>query len=95
MANGSRIVSAARLSPLSEPVKKPKATWVKPVVDAEIEYVGIIEPYVGYRTLAHAPDYHGDRGQKARGRRLYRAAVPYFPSLDERPNATHNAGLLV
>ena len=25
-------------SPLSVPVKKPKATWVEPVVDAEIEY---------------------------------------------------------
>jgi bifunctional non-homologous end joining protein LigD len=30
-------------SPLSEPVKKPKATWVKPVVDAEIEYGGITD----------------------------------------------------
>jgi bifunctional non-homologous end joining protein LigD len=30
-------------SPLSEPVKKPKATWVEPVVDAEIEYGGITD----------------------------------------------------
>ena len=30
-----------RHSPLSVPVKKPKATWVKPVVQAEIEYGGI------------------------------------------------------
>ena len=27
-----------RASPLAVPVKKPKATWVKPIVDAEIEY---------------------------------------------------------
>lgn len=27
-----------RTSPLAVPVKKPKATWVRPVVDAEIEY---------------------------------------------------------
>src|SRR5438477_11522296 len=32
-----------RYSPLSVPVKKPKATWVKPVVQAEIEYGGITE----------------------------------------------------
>jgi hypothetical protein len=32
-----------RRSPLSIPVKKPKATWVKPVVQAEIEYGGITD----------------------------------------------------
>jgi bifunctional non-homologous end joining protein LigD len=32
-----------RHSPLSVPVKKPKATWVKPVVQAEIEYGGITD----------------------------------------------------
>jgi bifunctional non-homologous end joining protein LigD len=30
-------------SPLAEPVKKPKATWVKPDVDVEIEYGGITD----------------------------------------------------
>ena len=30
-------------SPLSIPVKKPKATWVEPVVDAEIEYSAITD----------------------------------------------------
>ena len=30
-------------SPLSAPVKKPKAPWVNPVVDAEIEYAGITD----------------------------------------------------
>jgi bifunctional non-homologous end joining protein LigD len=30
-------------SPLSVPVKKPKATWIKPVVQAEIEYGGITD----------------------------------------------------
>jgi len=32
-----------RQSPLSEPVNKPKATWVEPVVDAEIVYSGITD----------------------------------------------------
>jgi bifunctional non-homologous end joining protein LigD len=32
-----------RKSPLSVPVKKPKATWVKPVIQAEIEYGGITD----------------------------------------------------
>src|SRR5205085_8111369 len=32
-----------RYSSLSVPVKKPKATWVKPVVQAEIEYGGITD----------------------------------------------------
>jgi bifunctional non-homologous end joining protein LigD len=32
-----------RKSPLSEPIKKPKATWVEPVVDAEVEYGGITD----------------------------------------------------
>jgi bifunctional non-homologous end joining protein LigD len=32
-----------RQSPLSEPIKKPKATWVKPVVRAEVEYRGVTE----------------------------------------------------
>jgi bifunctional non-homologous end joining protein LigD len=30
-------------SPLSVPIKKPKATWVKPVVQAEIDYGGITD----------------------------------------------------
>jgi bifunctional non-homologous end joining protein LigD len=30
-------------SPLSVPVKKPKATWVKPVIQAEIEYGGVTD----------------------------------------------------
>jgi bifunctional non-homologous end joining protein LigD len=30
-------------SPLSVPVRKPKATWVQPVVEAEIEYAGITD----------------------------------------------------
>ena len=32
-----------RNSPLSEPIKKPKATWVKPVVRAEVTYGGVTE----------------------------------------------------
>ena len=30
-------------SPLSEPVKKPKATWVEPVLKAEVEYSGVTD----------------------------------------------------
>ena len=30
-------------SPLAVPVKKPKATWVQPAVDAEIEYSGFTD----------------------------------------------------
>jgi bifunctional non-homologous end joining protein LigD len=30
-------------SPLSEPVRKPKATWVEPALDAEIEYGGLTD----------------------------------------------------
>jgi bifunctional non-homologous end joining protein LigD len=32
-----------KTSPLSVPVKKPKATWVEPVVDAEIEYSAVTD----------------------------------------------------
>jgi bifunctional non-homologous end joining protein LigD len=31
-------------SPLAEPVKKPKATWVEPVIEAEIAYSTLTEP---------------------------------------------------
>src|SRR2546423_10093945 len=34
-----------RHSPLSVPVNKPKATWVKPVVQAEIEYGGMTDDW--------------------------------------------------
>jgi bifunctional non-homologous end joining protein LigD len=41
-------------SPLSVPVKKPKATWVQPVVQAEIEYGGITDkPVGGHLGVAH------------------------------------------
>src|SRR5262249_40320255 len=33
----------AKLGPLDEPIKKPKATWVKPVVRAEVTYGGVTE----------------------------------------------------
>ena len=32
-----------RKSPLSQPVNKPKATWVEPAIDAEIEYSGFTD----------------------------------------------------
>ena len=30
-------------SPLDEPIKKPKATWVAPHIDAEVEYSSVTE----------------------------------------------------
>jgi hypothetical protein len=33
-------------SPLSEPVKKPKATWVEPVIEAEVAYSTVTENYL-------------------------------------------------
>ena len=32
-----------KISPLSEPVKKPKATWVEPVIEAEVAYSTVTE----------------------------------------------------
>ena len=35
--------SRRHVSPLSEPVTKPKATWVEPVIEAEIAYSTMTE----------------------------------------------------
>lgn len=45
-----------KTSPLSEQVKKPKATWVEPVVEAEIQFSGITSD-----GLLRAPVYKGTR----------------------------------
>jgi bifunctional non-homologous end joining protein LigD len=72
-----------RRSPLSVPVKKPKATWVKPLVLAEIEYGGITDdgllreavfkglrddlPLVAAPPTAPTRTHRGVRGGKGRG----------------------------
>ena len=64
-------------SPLAEPVRKPKATWVKPDVDVEIEYGGITDDgllreamFKGLRDdLEARPGYPpGARGSKKKSR---------------------------
>jgi bifunctional non-homologous end joining protein LigD len=64
-------------SPLSVPVKKPKATWVQPIVDAEIEYGALTDDgllreavFKGLRDdlalpAAHAPPIVADRAWQA------------------------------
>ncbi|MBV9814013.1 MAG: non-homologous end-joining DNA ligase, partial [Acetobacteraceae bacterium] len=47
-------------SPLSTPVNKPKATWVEPVIDAEIEYSGVTDD-----GLLRAPVFKGVRDDLA------------------------------
>jgi bifunctional non-homologous end joining protein LigD len=71
-------------SPLSEPVKKPKATWVEPVIEAEVAYSALTEnnplrakPYPEHRRRAQRQgDRAGCRGApRPRGadRRRHRA----------------------
>lgn len=67
-------------SPLSVPVKKPKATWVKPVIQAEIEYSGITDDGVlreavfkGLRddlTAADAPPAARKRARRGPARKI-------------------------
>ncbi|HYZ62839.1 MAG TPA: DNA ligase D [Acetobacteraceae bacterium] len=47
-------------APLSVPVRKPKATWVEPVLDAEIEYAGMTDD-----GLLRAPVFKGLRDDLA------------------------------
>ena len=83
-------------SPLSVPVKKPKATWVKPVVDAEIEYGGITDDgllreavFKGLRDdlavpAVHAPATVADRSELSR---KGRGGVPRENILQLLPDA--------
>jgi bifunctional non-homologous end joining protein LigD len=83
-----------RTSPLSEPVKKPKATWVKPLVNAEIEYGGVTDGgilreavYKGVRDdLAPAVEDSGTRKGRARDH-SGRAGVPRENILQLLPDA--------
>jgi ATP-dependent DNA ligase len=64
----------ARKCRLDVPIKKPKATWVPPVVDAEIEYSGLTDDgllraavFKGVRDdLAPAPPSAPARAERAR-----------------------------
>lgn len=63
----------AKQSPLSVPIKKPKATWVRPVVEAEIEFAGLTDD-----GLLRAPVFKGVRDDLAAPARpaVTRAAGP-------------------
>lgn len=79
-----------KTSPLSVPIKKPKATWVEPVVQAEIEYSSLTAD-----KLLRAPVYKGirddllDREPPARATRSTHAAprVPKENILQLLPDA--------
>src|SRR3954454_22719747 len=72
-------------SPLSIPVKKPKATWVEPVVDAEIEYSAVTDD--GLWRAAVFKGLRDDLGtpRQAAVTRLPRRAAPSL--VPERTNS--------
>ncbi|HVY81857.1 MAG TPA: DNA ligase D [Steroidobacteraceae bacterium] len=66
-----------KTSPLSVPIKKPKATWVEPVLDAEIEYSALTAD-----KILRAPVFKGLRDDllPARpSRRVHGASAPRVP----------------
>src|SRR5438045_3965232 len=67
-----------KTSLLSVPVKKPKATWVEPVVDAEIEYSAVTDD-----GLLRAAVFKGLRDDLAKPDKALRRSLPSrpFPSL--------------
>lgn len=69
----------ARKCPLDVPIKKPKATWVQPVVDAEIEYSGLTDD-----GLLRAAVFKGVRDDLA-------PAPPSAPGAHGCPDASHIA----
>ena len=80
-------------SPLSVPMKKPKATWVEPVLEAEIQYSSLTA-----EKRLRAPVYKGIRDDLAphaptkpmpaeRGSRVYRGGVPQQNILQWLPHA--------
>ena len=62
-------------SPLDLPVRKPKATWVEPLVNAEIEYSGITDD-----GLLRAAVFKGLRDDLEPPRRRSSAAIAHTPS---------------
>ena len=82
-------------TPLSEPVKKPKATWVEPVIEAEVAYSTMTEHqllreavFKGLREDREAPPARTPTGtpSRAQGRRD-RIAVPRENILQLLPDA--------
>jgi bifunctional non-homologous end joining protein LigD len=82
-------------TPLSEPVKKPKATWVEPVIEAEVAYSTMTEHqllreavFQGLREDREAPPARTPTGtpSRAQGRRD-RIAVPRENILQLLPDA--------
>jgi bifunctional non-homologous end joining protein LigD len=79
-----------KTAPLSVPVKKPKATWVEPVVEAEIEYNNLtagnilrMPVFKGVRD-----DLRKEASSNARRRSNARPAVPRANILQWLPDAT-------
>jgi bifunctional non-homologous end joining protein LigD len=80
-----------KTSPLSEPIKKPKATWVEPVVEAEVQYGSVTEDGVLRESvfkmlrddLASAPPPRHKRAPLS----AYRGGVPRANILQLLPDA--------
>jgi bifunctional non-homologous end joining protein LigD len=80
-----------KTSPLSLPIKKPKATWVEPVIDAEVEFSSVTEQgilreavFKGIRDVAdESPPASAARGTK----RKRHGRVPAENILQLLPNA--------
>jgi bifunctional non-homologous end joining protein LigD len=79
-----------KTSPLAVPVKKPKATWVEPVIQAEIEYTNLTAG-----NILRMPVFKGIRDDlgktartNARRRSSARPAVPRANILQWLPHAT-------
>jgi bifunctional non-homologous end joining protein LigD len=71
-----------KTSPLSVPVKKPKATWVEPVLQAEIEFSALTAD-----KLLRAPVYKGIRDDLAADKAARPARVPKENILQLLPDA--------
>jgi bifunctional non-homologous end joining protein LigD len=69
-------------TPLSVPVSKPKATWVEPVIEAEIEYAGVTDD-----GLLRAPVFKGLRDDLATA-----TAAPSPPVSARVPHARSSKG---
>ena len=59
-----------KVSPLAEPIRKPKATWVRPEVEVEVEFTGITENgtlrAAVFKGLREAPDRPEEAGHRSR-----------------------------
>src|SRR5437764_10270491 len=73
-----------KTSPLSVPVNKPKATWVEPVIDAEVEYSALTDDGLLRAAVFKALRADLRKPYKALSLRLPRRKSP--PLVPERPN---------